>query len=207
MGQIIMRRRYGSGVLPYDARVEWLESTGTQYINTGVYPYRGYTFDTKVAKLNSKYNLVFWGCRSGGTPATDDWQCYLNSNDTPNQPEVYEKVNLWTKKAMGETAGNWYSGIKPTIGTMYSFAGITVSPQLNRMTYPIVLFGFNMIGSINTSAGICRIGLFTAYSNGEKVVDMIPVRVGNVGYMYDKVSRQLFGNAGTGTFVVGPDVV
>ena len=35
--------------------------------------------------------------------------------------------------------------------------------------------------------------------------DFIPVRVGNVGYMYDKVSGQLFGNSGTGSFILGPD--
>ena len=39
--------------------------------------------------------------------------------------------------------------------------------------------------------------------------DFIPVRVGSganaVGYMYDRVSGQLFGNAGTGAFVIGPD--
>ena len=35
--------------------------------------------------------------------------------------------------------------------------------------------------------------------------DFIPVRVGSTGYLYDKVSGQLFGNAGTGDFVLGPD--
>ena len=35
---------------------------------------------------------------------------------------------------------------------------------------------------------------------------MIPVRKDGVGYMYDKISGQLFGNAaGTGAFVIGPD--
>ena len=42
--------------------------------------------------------------------------------------------------------------------------------------------------------------------NGIIEHDYIPVRVGQVGYMYDRVSRRLFGNAGTGAFVLGPDV-
>ena len=37
------------------------------------------------------------------------------------------------------------------------------------------------------------------------ILDLIPVRIGNVGYMYDKVSRRLFENNGTGNFVLGPD--
>ena len=37
--------------------------------------------------------------------------------------------------------------------------------------------------------------------------NLIPVRKGTVGYLYDKVSGQLFGNANsTGAFTLGPDV-
>ena len=36
-------------------------------------------------------------------------------------------------------------------------------------------------------------------------MELIPVRVGQVGYLYDKISGQLFGNQGTGDFVLGPD--
>jgi hypothetical protein len=42
--------------------------------------------------------------------------------------------------------------------------------------------------------------------SGKLVFDAIPVRVGDVGYMYDKVSGQLFGNAGKGAFVLGSDI-
>jgi hypothetical protein len=35
--------------------------------------------------------------------------------------------------------------------------------------------------------------------------DFIPVRKNGVGYLYDRVSGELFGNAGTGDFVLGPD--
>ena len=46
--------------------------------------------------------------------------------------------------------------------------------------------------------------------NGITLVrDFIPVRVGSgssaVGYLYDRVSGELFGNAGTGEFLIGPD--
>ena len=41
------------------------------------------------------------------------------------------------------------------------------------------------------------------------VCDFIPVRVGSganaVGYLYDRVSGELFGNMGSGAFVIGPD--
>ena len=41
--------------------------------------------------------------------------------------------------------------------------------------------------------------------NGTLVRSYVPVRVGSVGYLFDRVSGQLFGNAGTGAFTLGPD--
>lgn len=43
-------------------------------------------------------------------------------------------------------------------------------------------------------------------SSGSLVLNLIPVRCGTVGYMYDRVSGTLFGNDGTGDFIVGADV-
>jgi hypothetical protein len=53
---------------------------------------------------------------------------------------------------------------------------------------------------------IGRIYYLKVLNGNQPVFDAIPVRVGQVGYMYDKVSGQLFGNAGTGDFILGPDV-
>lgn len=38
------------------------------------------------------------------------------------------------------------------------------------------------------------------------VRDFVPCRIGTTGYLYDRVSQTLFGNIGTGDFVLGPDV-
>lgn len=42
--------------------------------------------------------------------------------------------------------------------------------------------------------------------NGIQKLHLIPVRVGSEGYMYDRVSGKLFGNSGTGRFILGPDI-
>jgi hypothetical protein len=47
---------------------------------------------------------------------------------------------------------------------------------------------------------------FQVTKNGSVVLDLIPVRVGQVGYMYDRIGRRLLGNAGSGTLVVGHDL-
>lgn len=189
----------------YDAEVEFLESTGTQYIDTGIKPDNTYTFDCKVAKIQSNYNCIFWGTRNSGDSTTFNEQCYLNANDSGSVTQFAKIILFSTSTNTPES--NWNSGITPIVNTMYELTGMTVVSTMNQMTYPITLFGFNMIGVINTSLGICRIGYWKCYSNGVLVRDMIPVRIGSVGYMYDKVSKQLFANKGTGNFILGNDVV
>lgn len=44
------------------------------------------------------------------------------------------------------------------------------------------------------------------WKNGELVLDLIPVRKGQIGYMYDKINRKFYGNAGSGEFGLGRDV-
>jgi hypothetical protein len=65
----------------------------------------------------------------------------------------------------------------------------------------------SIFGSSASNRRIVNAKLFSAkiYNNDDVVRDFIPVRVGNVGYLYDRVSGQLFGNDGTGGFIVGPD--
>lgn len=55
---------------------------------------------------------------------------------------------------------------------------------------------------------VCYFKLYSfKWIKGDKtILDLIPVRIGSVGYMYDRVSGKLFGNSGTGHFILGPDI-
>jgi hypothetical protein len=59
-------------------------------------------------------------------------------------------------------------------------------------------------GSIQSRPG--RFKFFKIWNDGTLVRDFIPVRVNTTGYMYDRVSQTLFGNSGTGSFTLGPDI-
>lgn len=51
-----------------------------------------------------------------------------------------------------------------------------------------------------------RMYYFKLNKAGVPILDLLPVRIGDVGYMYDKVSGKLFGNSGEGKFILGPDI-
>lgn len=59
-------------------------------------------------------------------------------------------------------------------------------------------------GEYQYTTGV-RVHSLKCYEDGVLILDFIPVRVGQVGYMYDKVSGLLFGNNGTGNFTLGND--
>ena len=68
-------------------------------------------------------------------------------------------------------------------------------------THNLILFGVDYNGTIIPSQA--KIGA-TYYSDGTDELDLIPVRVGQVGYMYDRISGELLGTS-VGSFVIGPD--
>jgi hypothetical protein len=105
---------------------------------------------------------------------------------------------------------NWYlhckAGSKVTgiiDGTSYQGGNV-----VGTGTYEYAVFLFALGSRDNAAASFFisqKLGNAVIRKNGAVVRDFIPVRVGNVGYLYDKVSKKLFGNAGTGSFILGPD--
>jgi hypothetical protein len=101
-----------------------------------------------------------------------------------------------------------YNGVIKTC-TITSDYGRTLSKGIGNTTFtapaPLVLFGLNFNGTLVGSQSKIKLYAASIYSNGSLVHDYIPVRVGQAGYLYDKVSKTLLGNSGTGSFVLGPD--
>lgn len=109
-------------------------------------------------------------------------------------------------------------GIIAQVGTIYTIDFNKNVHRINNTTithtaayfasiYNDLIFGSTgFTGNAGGAGNKVRFYYFKIYNNGVLVRDMIPVRVGQTGYMYDRVSKQLFGNSGTGDFILGPDV-
>lgn len=184
----------GGKPLPYDAEVEYLRSSGTQWIDTQLkaatytYIYDGVIRDNPnevVFGADSSKALGLWGgqlhvgCCYG--------KKYYSTTNSPitGLPDQRNHVIL-TSSSIN------VNGVVTNYGGNY-FIDTTNS---------ICLFS-DKEGSYKFSG---KIYSFQIVDAGVILLDFIPVRVGQVGYMYDKVSGKLFGNAGTGEFVLGPDV-
>lgn len=185
---------------PYDKKIEYLEGTGNQYINTGIVPdirtgvyvkvRQSNTSDTYLLGLRQTTGNTRWCVGSGNSGYYYGYGNYQSINRLLGNPaEIMLDFMDSGKfaKADGSYEVNLPSsmGFTPTIGIrLFGSAGVTASYS-------------KWAGKI----------YFAKFSQGNEILmDLIPVRIGNVGYMYDKVSKQLFGNDGTGDFILGGDI-
>lgn len=189
----------------YDAEVEYLQSSGTQWIDTGIIPNSEHKYEVTVSKTaDNTAEVVPLG-------SWNAWQNAMFGSDIKNST-----VGIYLLWGGGNHQTNIITNDWITLygekglskATLISTGEILAARQFsatftcNQSAY---LFALNRNGSV-AYRGSCKISRAKIWNGDTLVRDFIPVRVGSVGYMYDKVSGQLFGNAGTGNFVLGQDV-
>lgn len=202
--QFFERRGAPTPPLPYDAEVEYLESTGKQYIELL------FGFDNtdevhtsfSISELTDDKFMVStktWNTNNNrfGMGGGRKYQCGYGSYQTGStflSPQTYNDntIRLWNY------AGRIFS--VPSLGISLDCASI---PWGGTTTQIRLFFGYNA-----PSRG--KMASYHHVKSGNDVADLIPVRFTNEqrvseGAMYDRVSGQLFRNAGTGAFTIGPD--
>lgn len=195
--------------LPYDAEIEYLESSGTQYIDTGIKPTNTFKIDLELAKVNLNRQDGICGSYDGVK-----WGMYLYIAGTINANVgryacAYGTNNIFITDVSYNDTNKHHVILDLTSGGLKTFVDNNListnsySPINNNTNY--YLFRCNDGNVSSQRIAIIKLYYFKIYSNDTLVRDFIPVRIGTTGYMYDKVSKQLFGNAGTDSFILGPD--
>lgn len=207
--------------LPYDAEVDYLGSTGTQYINTGVLPANNMSFDSAMMFTEltfSDHGVI--GSRS--------------SNARLQIAQVYGRK--WTVGIGGTYDGN---GSEVSTNTFYQLHGevsngktVTLSANGSQCstltttggmpTIPLGILARNR-GTYADAYSKARIYSMKIYVSSVLVRDYIPVRFTNEqsvseGAMYDRANPTvgmnpdgsprtdgLYRNRGTGAFTIGVD--
>lgn len=181
--------------------VEYLESSGTQYIDTGVYCNHNMTFSTGIAKVQN-INTTWFGSRNSGNYATKNEHLYLNQNT--------RTITLYTTTADLANADfslNYITDITPQIGTRYDIRDMTCVETMNDAIYPLFLFGLNNIGTPSLTP--TRLYYLIIKENQVTLYHFIPVvrKSDSKPGMYDLVNDVFYTNAGTGEFTYGEEIV
>lgn len=187
--------------LPYDAQVEFLQSSGTQYIQLPLSVTKGTYMEVggemvALHPSNSKYSIF------SASPYQQFEAKFYSSSSGLN---TYDSTI-----GNSATSGGW--GM--TVGEKETFVLSTTRVETSAGTSKSL--------TRNLTAAISAFRIFGGYRNSNRypvkfcsfyikvgdtlVYDLIPVRKDGVGYMYDKISKELYGNAGSGSFTYGDDV-
>lgn len=191
-------------ILPEEyQQVEYLESTGTQYIDTGVQHVNYPSFSGKFKKTTSDAYTVF------GVYGAARNKAYLTSSKlqwgTHNNPTAYYGNSYGGPIYI--IAEEWHS-----FEFRYGYIKIdsqekTFTKDFNSSTYTYVLFGKNNAGTIEPSIlAISEFKIYVGAEEQELIRDFIPCyrKEDKVAGMYDIVNDVFYTNAGTGEFVIGP---
>lgn len=141
--------------------VEYLESTGTQYINTGYIPSIGDIYNIRFANIKENDNEVLMGCRSNGDYQTSTDQIYLNL--TGNNTILSFAGTISQKKENRIQNKNYEITFGSNDGNFS-----------NNAIQPIYIFALNDKGTTIANA-YSKVNNFKIYNNNELVRNLVPV--------------------------------
>ena len=170
-------------------RVEYLESTGTQYIDTGVKPTISQKYEIEYSVSNVIKNQIIFGTRTSGNYMTSTNQIYLSISDGEKRFYI----------------GNTVNG-RNNIQTNIIQTDIFTANSGNYDSTGTKNFFIFALNNIDTPSALAtaRIYSFKIYDNNVLVRDYIPVlNENNEAGLYDLVNKQFYGNSGTGSFQYG----
>lgn len=187
--------------MPYDAEVEYLESQGNCYIVTNSVPSGSHIAISSKFMFSGYLNNTKW---------VPWYISYVNENTQTFRIARDDSSNTIVRINNGADAygATFDAQFNVSANGIYEIAtnGRTITVNGVTKTGRVASSSLNTAPMrIMNAAFKGRCYYFKMWNGNTLLLDCIPVRVGNVGYMYDKVSKTLFGNAGTGDFILGPD--
>lgn len=182
--------------------LEYIQSTGTQYIDTGFKADYNSRFTADFMLNSTSTGYVF---ASRGTPSEKFKNAIGILWNGTNFRSDYGSIS--GAKITGPTTGVRYDVDKNKATCRIGPEAVTNSPSSFSSTLNVYLFGCNEGGSFAYPASM-RLWSFAIYDNSELVRDFVPAKRSSDGAvgLYDNVTGTFYGNDGTGSFTAGPVV-
>ena len=210
-----------NGVITGYRRLSYIESHGTEYIDTGIYLNTAFKYEIVVASVNGNNASNIWGYKSNNS-YTGGKLCIIGwTGSSPTYIGAYNKNgnivgSFPAIDGLQWTAGKFFDIVMDVThshfivdGTdYYSEAGVSTVLTTDSWTdtrHPY-LFGTQTVATA-VPAQALRIKSYRVYNgNGTLVQNFVPAQYGSTVGMYDTVSGEFFKNKGTGSFTAGTDL-
>lgn len=184
---------------PYQCELEYIESTGTQYVDTGMTVSDNLVVDATFCKTNTTTGFVFGARENANTKSF----CFV-SMSTYGRFDFGSGLASAMQHQTASVIGNSLKSFHAD-SSGFSLDGVSTAIWTNSFSLDknVVLFAVNTNGTITCYANV-RIGRFKL-TDGSKTVDLIPVLDWDGrAKMFDRVTATY--PAHYGTFVGGPEI-
>ena len=201
--------KVGSTIPERYTQLEYIESTGSQYINTGFYPNHNTRIDIDFEAISTnnagaENGLVLYG--SGYSAENSAYECYAWNQ----QLEInYGNSNINFITTLTPGVKLRLSQNKSAI-SIYNFSSASTTTyslpeQTFKTPYPMALFGAKRNNNI---LGYQKVFGCQIYDDGVLIRDYVPAKdENNIAGLYDRVYNRFYPSASSTTFVAGPVVV
>lgn len=180
--------------------LEYIQSTDTQYIDTGFKPNQDTRaiIDFDVISY-SNWNDAFGTC--GGENNTSGKWFLLEMDSSGRYNFDYGRGGVTgVGSVLGRHYVDWNKNVAIYDGTTYTLAAATFQSEYNMHIFGITRYGGSHSGTPNM-----KLYSFKLYDNGTLIRNYIPAKrsVDSVIGLYDTVNNEFYENAGTGDFIAG----
>ena len=182
--------------------LEYIQSSGTQYIDSGFKPNQNTRvhFKFEMVSYKSGMDCGVLGARTAyGNAAYSFW---VKNSDRGYQDDYGSVANaISNTNTIGVHEVDKNKNVTTIDGVAYTNAASTFQTAYNMLIGVI-----NTKGTADTNqVGTVKHFWYQVYDNGLLVRDYIPAKTieGEIG-LYDRVFHEFYRNAGTGTFTAGP---
>ena len=191
--------------LPVGAkRIEYLQSDGNQWIDTNFKATNGYIQECEC--YLTTYTSIVTSHDPNNSASNGYNRNYLEISANAIQVCKCDHTNTFSFSFSLNTKYKLYLN---TVGNNYicnvndiSIVNTTDNYIVNSLTSIKI---FKIDWQDGKRAG--RLYNLKIWNNTTELVrNFIPIRIGQIGYLFDKVTNQLFSNSGTGDFTLGPDI-
>lgn len=192
-----------SGLPSGYTQLEYIQSSGTQYINSGFTPNQDTRVVAEFESLIATGGFPVFGSRQSGSARTYTFgttgtnNCWLSgyNNGSVNSGKKEDTARHIVDK---NKAVCYLDGVAIATSTYATF------------TSPGALWIFRFYSGDGDNAAYGKLKLYACkvYDNGILARDFVPCKnaSGAVG-LYDTVGAKFYANAGTGTFTAGPEII
>lgn len=176
--------------------VEYIESSGTQYIDTGFKP-------------NNNTRVVMDLLYTGSENISNEFGAWNSSNNasficlTTGQNNLYPFYGNASQTVSVDRTARHTVDMDKNVVKMNGTTMITFNQMSFQCTYPMFLCCFNNAGATENMTSM-RVYSCQIYDNGTLVRDFWPCYdPEGVACLYDKVEKKYYYNAGSGEFIAG----